>query len=113
MNKGNCRYNCRDATWWWLYSIVKYLELVPDGFEILNENVRMASVGIGMRLQEVMHLSIQSHFKGIKFREENAGGQIDAHMKDEGFNIEIRVDQETGNKITNYDFIKFNHLCSV
>ena len=28
--------------------------------------------------------AIDRHFEGIEFRERNAGGQIDEHMKDEG-----------------------------
>jgi len=73
---------------------VRYIELVPEGVQMLTENVKCD--GKVVQLQDVVHSSIQSHFEGIKFREENAGTQIDAHMKDEGFNIEIRVDQKTG-----------------
>jgi glycogen debranching enzyme len=94
LNKGNCRYNCRDATWWWLYSIVKYLDLVPNGVNILEEVVNVN--GKATKLQDVIHLAIQTHFEGIHFREENAGPRIDAHMKDEGFNIDIIVDPKTG-----------------
>ncbi len=44
----------------------------------------------------MMHQILQSHADGIKFREWNAGSQIDGDMRDEGFNINIRVDRETG-----------------
>lgn len=38
---GGCgaRYNARDAAWFWLYSIVKYIEIVPEGVEILQSKV--------------------------------------------------------------------------
>lgn len=34
--------------------------------------------------------------QGIEFREWNAGRQIDEHMRDEGFNIRITMDPNTG-----------------
>lgn len=34
------RYNCRDAVWFWLVSIVRYVELAPEGKEILKAPVR-------------------------------------------------------------------------
>lgn len=33
------RYNARDAVWFWLYAIVKYIEMVPEGVEILKSKV--------------------------------------------------------------------------
>lgn len=33
------RYNARDAVWFWLYAIVKYIEMVPDGVSILKSKV--------------------------------------------------------------------------
>ncbi|CAF3381698.1 unnamed protein product [Rotaria sp. Silwood2] len=33
------RYNARDAVWWWLYSISNCTNLVPDGYEILSDEV--------------------------------------------------------------------------
>lgn len=33
------RYNCRDAIWWWLYSIKLYVEEAPNGRKILMETI--------------------------------------------------------------------------
>lgn len=33
------RFNCRDAIWWWLYSVRDYVNEAPNGHAILNEPV--------------------------------------------------------------------------
>lgn len=33
------RYNCRDAVWWWLYTIKCYVEEAPSGINILSDTV--------------------------------------------------------------------------
>ncbi|KAG1246065.1 hypothetical protein G6F68_014797 [Rhizopus microsporus] len=43
-------------------------------------------------IQEIM----ERHARGIHFREHNAGPAIDSQMTDEGFNIDIEVDWESG-----------------
>jgi len=43
-------------------------------------------------VQDIM----QSHAYGIHFREWNAGKQIDEKMKDQGFQIDIDIDENTG-----------------
>lgn len=40
--------------------------------------------------------SLTVHFQGLKFRERNAGRQIDEHMTDAGFNNQIGIHPETG-----------------
>lgn len=49
-----------------------------------------------MKLHEIMHSIIQAHAKGISFREWNAGTAIDGEMRDEGFNVNIYLDKNTG-----------------
>lgn len=40
LDKGtNSRYNCRDATWYWLESIKKYVQSAPEGEAILKDRV--------------------------------------------------------------------------
>ena len=39
---------------------------------------------------------LQAHADGIVFREINAGTKIDAQMKDNGFNVCIKMDPKTG-----------------
>lgn len=35
----NPRYNCRDAVWWWLYSIKNYVLDAPNGTSLLTDIV--------------------------------------------------------------------------
>lgn len=47
-------------------------------------------------LAQICFEIIERHFLGIKFREYNAGPNIDHAMKDEGFNINVGVNPTTG-----------------
>lgn len=47
-------------------------------------------------LGDLIQETLTIHANGLRFRERNAGQQIDEHMKDEGFNNEIGVDWNTG-----------------
>ncbi|KAK6026745.1 hypothetical protein OSTOST_07275 [Ostertagia ostertagi] len=87
------RYNCRDAVWFWLHSIERYVREAPSGQQILHSPVRRiypeddTVFGDYEReepLMNVMAEALQRHFAGIDFRERNAGHQIDEHMRDEG-----------------------------
>ncbi len=101
-----------DAVWWWLKAIREYTELAPNGFEILNckvlrlyptdlsvhptdEDLKERN-GIVASLADIIQEALETHVKGLKFRERDAGLKIDEHMLDEGFNNEIGVDLETG-----------------
>jgi len=84
------RYNARDAIWFWLYSLYQYTQLVPNGFEILSENIQ------GKSLHSIIKGTINTHLNGLSFREYNAGYQLDRVMSNEGFNNKIGVDSKTG-----------------
>ncbi|XP_065155607.1 glycogen debranching enzyme isoform X2 [Atheta coriaria] len=102
----NSRFNCRDAVWWWLYSIKSYVEEVPGGESIFQDPVSRIfpkddseahSPGTcDQPLHRVMHEALEVHFQGMTFRERNAGSKIDEHMVDQGFNNQIGIHPETG-----------------
>lgn len=101
-----CRYNCRDAVWWWLYCIKCYVEETPSGILILSDSVsrifptddspNQKPGTADQKLYNVMQEALNVHFQGLRFRERNAGRQIDEHMNDRGFNNQIGVHPETG-----------------
>ncbi|CAL2030891.1 unnamed protein product [Caenorhabditis brenneri] len=99
------RYNCRDATWFWLVSIVKYVEMAPEGASILQDLVRRiypkddsvyGEEEVEQPLIQTIYEALDRHFAGISFRERNAGKQIDEQMRDEGFQISVGVSRSTG-----------------
>lgn len=104
----NSRYNARDATWWFLQAVQDYIKMSPEGTRLLTTEVEMkfrsdnqsehfsSTSSRKMTISDIIHQILQSHASGIRFREWNAGLQIDAHMRDEGFNVSIRFDKETG-----------------
>ena len=106
----NCRYNARDATWFFLKSVIDYVEKSKD-YDIFNFGVNMVFLSDDfnehnnkkmrgekkiMKLAEIVHEILQRHAKGISFREWRAGNQIDEQMTDEGFNIKIYLNEENG-----------------
>uniref|UniRef100_A0A4W4E6Z0 Glycogen debranching enzyme n=1 Tax=Electrophorus electricus TaxID=8005 RepID=A0A4W4E6Z0_ELEEL len=100
------RYNSRDAVWWWLQCIQDYCVMVPHGTNILSSPVsRMYPMDnsepqpagtVDQPLHDVIQEAMQHHMQGIEFRERNAGLQIDCKMRDEGFNVEAKVNLDTG-----------------
>ena len=77
----NARFNCRDATWWWLHCILSYVSEAPEGEKILQDKVsrlfprdfdECQSPGVhDQKLESVIHEALQTHFQGLKFRERN------------------------------------------
>uniref|UniRef100_A0A671PH13 Glycogen debranching enzyme n=1 Tax=Sinocyclocheilus anshuiensis TaxID=1608454 RepID=A0A671PH13_9TELE len=95
------RYDCCDAVWWWLQCIQDYCNIVPNSTDILmcpvsrmypTDDSEVHDQPLYVVIQEAM----QCHMQGIEFRERNAGPQIDHNMRDEGFNVEAKVNPETG-----------------
>lgn len=106
----NPRYNSRDAVWWFVRAIFEYIEFIKDP-SILKTELRMIFLSNSqeehesklnggdikiMTLADVVQDIFQSHAKGIKYREWNAGPKIDGQMQYEGFNVELHLDELTG-----------------
>jgi glycogen debranching enzyme len=93
-----------------LQNIQDYVASAPDGLSILSEPVKRRfpsddtwvawddprAYTYASTLAEIIQEVLQRHASGIAFREHDAGPNLDMQMKDEGFNINIRVDWETG-----------------
>ncbi|SSD61007.1 probable Glycogen debranching enzyme [Saccharomycodes ludwigii] len=106
----NPRYNARDAVWFFLQAIQDYVDIVPDGKSILKEKVTRRfplddeyipidspkAFSYESSLEDIIYEIFSRHAKGIKYREANAGPNLDRVMKSDGFNVEVRVDWETG-----------------
>ncbi|KAF5336183.1 hypothetical protein D9611_006214 [Ephemerocybe angulata] len=104
------RYNSRDSPWWMLQNIQDYVNSAPDGISILNETIKRRfpkddtwvpwndprAYSETSTIAEIIQEVLQRHAEGIKFREYNAGPNLDMQMKPEGFDIEITTDWETG-----------------
>ncbi|ANB13548.1 bifunctional 4-alpha-glucanotransferase/amylo-alpha-1,6-glucosidase [Sugiyamaella lignohabitans] len=106
----NPRYNARDATWFFLQVVQEYTQKVPDGQDILFEKVKRRfplddtyvpvddsrAFSHSSSIKEIVYEILSRHAKGIKFREANAGTNLDSQMRDEGFNQNIFVDWDNG-----------------
>ena len=104
------RYNSRDSPWWMLQNIQDYCMMASDGYSILNESVKRRfpkddtwvpwddpkAYSYSSTIAEIVQEILQRHAEGISFREYNAGPNLDMQMKDEGFQIDVKVDWNTG-----------------
>ncbi|KAF8636427.1 hypothetical protein AX17_003609 [Amanita inopinata Kibby_2008] len=104
------RYNSRDSPWWMLQAIQDYTLKAPGGLALLGEHVKRRfpkddswvswddprAFAYSSTLAEIVQEILQRHADGIRFREYNAGPNLDRQMKDEGFNVDIYVDWDTG-----------------
>lgn len=93
-----------------LQNIQDYVHSAPDGLALLAEPVKRRfpkgdtwvawddprAYAYSSTVAEIIQEILQHHADGISFREHNAGPNLDMQMKDEGFNINIKVDWETG-----------------
>eukprot|EP01147_Barroeca_monosierra_P006020 gene6020-7349_t len=103
-NGNNPRYNCRDATWFFLQSIKDFTTMNKDGISLLQEIVTRKyptdnpsdKSTLDMPLSDVIQEIIQRHADGISFREWNAGSSIDQDMTEKGFDVDVIVKRETG-----------------
>eukprot|EP00917_Polyrhabdina_sp_WS-2016_P010692 GHVP01023520.1.p1 GENE.GHVP01023520.1~~GHVP01023520.1.p1 ORF type:complete len:1118 (-),score=168.66 GHVP01023520.1:6001-9354(-) len=82
----NCRYNARDATWFFAQSIQDYCIMSPEGLDFLNAKLDL-KIGSKTTIENILHNILESHVLGINFREKNAGPAIDQQMTEEGFNV--------------------------
>ncbi|PWN43329.1 putative 4-alpha-glucanotransferase [Ceraceosorus guamensis] len=106
----NPRYNCRDGAWFFAQNVQDYVKMVPKGEAILQERVKRRfppgdkwveldspeAFKHENTVAELLQEILQRHATGIHFREHDAGPKVDEHMRDEGFNIDIEVDWQTG-----------------
>ncbi|KAH3666669.1 hypothetical protein WICMUC_005486 [Wickerhamomyces mucosus] len=106
----NPRYNARDAAWFFLQSVQDYINIVPGGELLLKVKVKRRfplddryityddpeAFSYETSIEEIIYEILSRHAKGIKYREANAGPRLDEQMKDEGFNVEVKVDWNTG-----------------
>ncbi|ROV89393.1 hypothetical protein VSDG_08690 [Cytospora chrysosperma] len=105
------RYNSRDSIWFFLQCVQDYTRMAPNGLDILKATTKRRflpyddtwfpaedprAYSTDSTMEDVIQEALQRHAEGMSFREANAGPQIDSQMKDEGFNIDIKVDWSNG-----------------
>jgi glycogen debranching enzyme len=104
------RYNSRDSPWWMVQNIQDYVLSAPEGVAFLAEKVKRRfpadetwvpwddprAYAYESSIAEIIQEILQRHASGIKFREYNAGPNLDMQMSPEGFDIEVGVDWKTG-----------------
>ncbi|KAL9121856.1 MAG: hypothetical protein Q9187_001585 [Circinaria calcarea] len=105
------RYNSRDSVWFFLQTIQEYTNMVPNGIAIMKEKVARRflpyddtffefddkrAYSVKSTIEEIVQEVLQRHATGLSFREANAGEKLDMQMKSEGFQIDVKVDWDTG-----------------
>ncbi|GAA5998308.1 hypothetical protein JCM5350_002093 [Sporobolomyces pararoseus] len=104
------RYNSRDSPWFMLQNIQDYVEMAPNGLELLKDTCKRRfplddtwvpyddsrAYAVETSVADIIQEILQRHASGIHFREYNAGPNLDSQMSDKGFNIDIEVDWKTG-----------------
>jgi glycogen debranching enzyme len=105
------RYNSRDSPWFFLQNIQDYANLAPEGLAILKEKVPRRflpyddtwfphddprAYSTESTVEDIIQEILQRHASGISFREYNAGPDLDMQMTDAGFQIDVKVDWDTG-----------------
>ncbi|RMZ78169.1 hypothetical protein DV738_g4086, partial [Chaetothyriales sp. CBS 135597] len=105
------RYNSRDSPWFFLQNVQDYTKMVPNGVSLLKEKVPRRFLPYDdtwfphddprayskeSSLEDIIQEILQRHASGLSFREYNAGSNLDMQMKDEGFQIDVHVDWDTG-----------------
>ena len=105
------RYNSRDSIWFFLQNIQDYTKMVPNGMDLLQEKVSRRflpyddtwfphddarAYSTSTTIEDIIQEALQRHATGLSFVEANAGPELDSQMKREGFQIDVKVDWETG-----------------
>lgn len=105
------RYNCRDGPWFFLQNVQDYANIVPGGMSLLKEKVPRRFLPYDdtwfpsddprayskeSTIEEIIQEILQQHASGISFREYNAGPNLDMQMKPEAFQVDVKVDWDTG-----------------
>ncbi|KAI3559250.1 glycogen debranching enzyme [Colletotrichum abscissum] len=105
------RYNSRDSIWFFLQCIQDYTKFAPNGLDLLQEKVKRRFLPYDdtwfdvddsrtysqeSTIEDIIQEALQRHASGMSFREANAGPSIDSQMSDNGFNISIKTDWDTG-----------------
>ena len=105
------RYNSRDSIWFFLQSVQDFTKMVPSGLDLLKEKVARRFLPYDdtyfeyddpraysktSSIEEIIQEALQRHAAGLSFREANAGPGLDMQMKSEGFQIDVKVDWNTG-----------------
>ncbi|RKO90442.1 glucanotransferase domain of glycogen debranching enzyme-domain-containing protein, partial [Blyttiomyces helicus] len=109
------RYNARDASWFWIMSVIDYCRVAPEGLAFLGTTVARrfvsppefhpdsppsphtpdvavepthpASYSQTSTVAGLIYEILARHAQGISFRENNAGPNLDHAMRSEGFDV--------------------------